>query len=277
MAARLKITILGAGGTLGKALADDLASRHDVHPITRTHCDIRDRNALRSLLLARRDHVIVNCAMVGGKQKLGSYDRDELHDNLLAFHNLSSMRDLYRVLINVGSGAEMDVSMPMTMVGEDALTTVMPRDSYGMAKNIIARTCAMQENAVNLRVFGCFDPREPGFRLMRRFVDAFHQGRQFVLAKDREMSWISCIDLGRVIEAVSRAWPDAPRDINCSYLEPIGCFDIISFWCHLHGVAPAVVVEERSQHSYTCDSRRLHGFLGPGTLVGLEESLRRYR
>lgn len=276
MAKKLKITILGAGGTIGRILAADLSTMHEVYPATRGDCDLRDRNSLNAFLAGRKDHVIVNCAMVGGKQELGSYDPAQLHDNLLAFHNLSDMRDRYRLMINIGSGAEFDVSRAIRMAKERELMQVLPRDSYGMAKNLIARSVVMQHNAINLRIFGCFDHREPSFRLMRRFVDSFQSGRQFVLAKDREMSWISGIDLGRIVAEIACGWPDVPQDINCSYVEPIRCMDLISTWCWLHSVSPAVRVEEVSDHSYTCDASSLHGLINKGLLLGPEESLRRY-
>lgn len=156
MARRLKLTILGAGGTIGKILSQDLAYRHDVYPATRDMCDLRDRNALYGFLKSRTDHVVINCAMSGGKQTLGAYDATELHDNLLAFHNLSSMQDKYRMLVNIGSGAEFDISMPITMAKESALTTVLPRDSYGMAMRLISGDRAPLISSTILACAACF-------------------------------------------------------------------------------------------------------------------------
>lgn len=57
-----RLAIFGAGGQLGRALAQQLSDEYDVHALTRKDCDIADASAVKQTLDTFQPEIIINAA-----------------------------------------------------------------------------------------------------------------------------------------------------------------------------------------------------------------------
>ena len=267
-----KIAILGSNGTIGKILVHELA---DLNPyaVTRKDCELTDRSQVETFLREYKFDTVINCAAVGGKQTVRDFIKEDLHANLKMFQNLRSLTNLYGVLINIGSGAEFDTSQNISLAKEAMIDERLPKDSYGLSKNIISRQCRDMSNAVTLRVFGCFHPNEPDFRLLRRFCN--HQRDTFVIDNNRMFSWISAIDFADIIKQVINDWKNYPLDINCAYNNPCDLSELLTTYSKIHGLNKKIEIVNTQGLNYTCDSDLMYSSLN--VKFGLESSLKQYK
>jgi len=265
-----KIAILGSSGTIGKILAHEL---DDLKPfsVTRRDCDLTDRQSTENFLREYRFDTVINCAAVGGKQTLGQFIAADLHDNLKMFQNLRALNGCYGVLINIGTGAEFDISQNITQAKEILLDERLPQDSYGLSKNLISRQCKDMPNALTLRVFGCFHPNEPDFRLLKQF----NKASDVFLLKNRNFSWISAIDFADIIKHVIQDWKNYPLDINCAYNNQIDLNDFLSLYSNLHGLNKKIELTDNTGFDYSCNSDFLYSC--HQMKYGLETSLKEYK
>lgn len=267
-----KIAILGSSGTIGTILSHEL-SECNIYPVTRKDCDLTNRFQTERFLREYKFDVLIHCAAAGGKQTLGQFIPDDLHSNLQIFQNLRSLSGLYDVLINVGTGAEFDISQNIKQAKENMLDERLPKDSYGLSKNLISRQCRDMSNAVTLRLFGCFHPHEPSYRLLKRFINT--TSSHFILDKNRNFSWMSAIDFAAVIKQVVDDWKNYPLDMNCAYNVEMDLATLLMMYADIHNLNKKIEIVNPSGLDYTCDSELLYS--SAKIKFGLEKSLKEYK
>ena len=273
MANGLKVAVLGSNGTLGKIFVREL-NHYNIVGVNRSVCDLKDPVAVKALLTRENFDAIILCATNGGKQSLGDFNINQFVENLIIFNNLKELSEYYGVLINIGSGAEFDLSWPISNALEIEIFDKFPRDGYGLAKNIISRQIKEMDNAITLRVFGCFDPSEPDYRLLRKFADTVYRDGRFMLHHDRKFSWISAIDLANIIDQTIINWKQFPKDINCSY-DPMPISRLLDTWCSIHRIDPRTYeIVNSTGLEYTCNTELMKEFFS--IQYGLHKSLEQY-
>jgi GDP-L-fucose synthase len=215
-----KIFVLGSSGYIGNILMRELPNYFNkVIGIDRSIIgDLTDYDMVRSYFIpnATQNDIIINCAASGGNQKLGEYNKDELWNNIKINYNLNELGIYY---INIGSGAEYDVSKPIVDVVEGEFYNELPKDSYGLSKNVIARHIGKNGNSRNLRLFGCFDPTEPDYRFVSTCIRNCLNSEPIIVTEDKFFSWVSGIDLGYITSELikNRSRSIDAVDLNCSY------------------------------------------------------------
>lgn len=283
-----RILITGAGGTIGRILMRGLAHLQPIG-VTRRDYDLVNPVDFSEMIERYRPEVIIHCACAGGKKSLGEFNQIDLINNITMVENVCRFSIDARCIINIGSGAEYGIHNHILDVKESYLSMGsygVPRDSYGLSKWLAWQRFEGLGNAVNLRIFGCFDRIEPEFRLMRRFADSMKNGETFVLKQDREFSWISGTDLAIIVEeTISRvfSWKwwksNVPKTMNVAYPETrvMLLSEILDRWCKLHGVGSNWKVENTVIGTpYTCNADEMASFIG-GRLKGLDACLRDYQ
>lgn len=282
-----RIVVTGSGGTIGRVLMRDLSHLSPIG-IKRSAYDLANPIDFSRMIDETCPDVLIHCAANGGKQGLGEFNKNDLISNLAMVENIHQNSSRIKRIINIGSGAEYGLHNPINTVKEVHLTMGrfgIPRDSYGLSKRLAWQRFETMDNAINLRLFGCFDPLEPEFRLMRKFVNCMKSGEPFTLRQDRKFSWISGTDLSSVImEIIGRTmswkWWDRyiPSTMNLAYHGTAGMYlsEILDLWCNLHGMKPTwSISEEEFGPAYTCDSGVMRGYIKT-PLKGLEACLKEY-
>lgn len=283
-----RILITGAGGTIGQVLMRDLSHLSPIGVRSREH-DLTKIDEFSLMLDRYQPDVLIHCAARGGKSTLGQFVAKDLLDNLAMAENLYQLSHRIRTIINIGSGAEYGIENHLSMVMERNLelnTHGLPSDSYGLSKRLTWQRLSALDNAITLRLFGCFDPTEPDFRLLRRFVNSQRTQERFVLRQDRKFSWISGTDLSLVVSQIIRDsgkklrwWGSVPKTINISYEETNNMLlsELLDRWCFLNGVKPCYEIDHPEiGQSYTCSSETMLYYL-KSPLKGLDACLGDYQ
>lgn len=205
----MRVAVLGSNGFLGNYICQNL--KHDVIPVNRSNLDLGNFSAVKSWLIDARPDAVVNCATSGGKTQLGEVSYQDLQNNLTVFLNFYNNSYLVEKFINIGSGAEFGIENNIDSAQEEDLLAVVPKDSYGYSKNLIARLVLEKYQFYTLRLFGCFDKTEPDFRLFKKFLASDN----FSLI-DRQFDYISASDFLRILDYYL-VNEDLIKDLNCVY------------------------------------------------------------
>jgi GDP-L-fucose synthase len=258
-----KIAILGGNGFLGNCFAQKLPEKYfEILPVTRKDVDLRSYLDVKNWCEKNKPDYIINCATAGNKKSFNYYDEEEFQNNLDIFLNVINY-GRYKKIINIGSGAEFDLTCNIDRVEEGDIFYRYPKDSYGYSKNKISRISVELDNAYILRVFGCFDHTEPNFRLFAK-----HLNGDLKSIDDREFDYISADDLTKILLEVIFN-DNIPRDINCVYREKLYLSDILN----RVSLSP-FKINSVSEKNYTASGKLLSSL--NLDLIGLDRSIQNY-
>jgi nucleoside-diphosphate-sugar epimerase len=269
----MKILITGAGGFIGSYLAKHLID-HDIDAVTRKELDLCDPFAVKSWLTNHHYDAIVHCAS-RGRNDARSMDPDILAENVLAWANLATNRNHYSILINLATGAEFDLNTNIDSASEEDIWKFYPSTSYGLSKNMIARSAQHLPNFYNLRIFGCFDPSEDARRPLKRLSEKLNNNESFVVTGDKLFDMISVEDLTIAIRAVLDG-KIIDKDLNIVYNQKYKLSEILKLYAQIHNLDEGLIrVESTDLNNYTGNGSKLNNYNLP--LLGLNLSLKQYK
>lgn len=268
----MKILITGAGGFLGQYISRNLKKSYEVIALTRQQLDLANPTAVHEHFVSKHYDAVINCA-AAGRNTPAVEDWNIVNNNLTSVLNLMTYRNNFGKLINIGSGAEFDISQSIDSIGEDAIFDRDPPQSYGRSKNIIARYLSEQPKCFTLRLFGCFDSSEDDRRLLKKFHSIVAAGEQFDLA-DRPFDMISAADFVTILDAVLTQ-KVVHKNINCVYAKKYRLSEILKLYCDTHNLDSSLINVTGEGLSYTGNGDILSKYrLLP--LTGLEQSISHY-
>lgn len=155
----MRVLITGASGFIGRNLTENLKTKYDLLTPTHKELELTDYKAVQNYFQTNKIDVVVHSAVVGGNRPeehvLGS-----LHQNLRIFFNIVRNKKYFKRMINLGSGAEYDKTLPIINVKESQFDTRVPIDEYGFFKYICSKYIEKVDYIVTLRIFGLFGKYE---------------------------------------------------------------------------------------------------------------------
>lgn len=265
----MRILITGAGGFLGSYLAQHL--HYEIVALTRQELDLSNADETHKYFKNKHFDAVIHCG-ASGRNTPALEDWDIVNNNLSSVMNLMNNRNRFGKMINIGTGAEFDISTPIDQINESEVFNRMPSQSYGKSKNLVTRFLHAQSNCHNLRLFGCFDPSEDSARLLKKMHSAVSQGNKFSIS-DREFDMISASDFAVIINAVLDG-TITEFDINCVYAKKYRLSEILSVYCDTHGLDKSLIEVTGQGLNYSGNGDILSKY--HLNLLGLEQSLSNY-
>jgi GDP-L-fucose synthase len=270
----MKILITGSCGFIGKYLTTYFANSHELVAPTSQELDLINTAAVNEFFKDQEFDAVIHAA-ARGRNSVQELNNSLAIDNVNMFVNLVNNRDHYGSLINFGSGAEFGLDHSIYNCVEDDIINVIPKEGYGLGKNIIARAMKGIPNFYNLRIFSCFDPSEDNCRLIAKFKQVSEQGSVFEIDQDRYVDFVSLHDIAIVVDSALNNQLSY-NDMNIVYQDKLLVSDMLYAYCKIHNInTDQVSITGKSNKHYTGDSSRLAGH--NLKLEGIIPTLQRYK
>lgn len=216
----MKILITGCNGFLGKQLQLFYQnSKNTIIPTTRQQLDPSNFKNVKDFFSNNSVDVVIHTAVKGGK-RLKEDDLSDFETNLKMFYNLEQFSEKFKIMINFGSGAEFDRTKDISLAKESEVFTRLPRDYYGLSKNLISRTINFNKtnNIFNLRLFGCFGEFEEEQRFFKNSFNRIRNKEKVLIYEDRFMDYFYADDVGNVVDFLIENQEDIiDNDFNLCY------------------------------------------------------------
>ena len=258
----MRVAVLGANGFLGKFITGQLTEKsYDVYPVTRKDVDLTNFFAVTQWLEDVEPYAIINCA-TAANISIDTCSYSDIQNNLNIFLNFYNNGANFAKFINVGSGAEFDRRTNINNVKESEVLLAHPVDSYGYSKNLMSRLSMQHDKFYTLRLFGCFHPTEPAFRLFNQVAKGNN-----IKVIDRQFDYFSARDFIVVLEHYLNN-NEYFKDVNCVYEEKLYLSQV------LNKIRP-IEITGTSELNYTGNGHALAGL--NLSLLGLEESIKEYK
>jgi dTDP-4-dehydrorhamnose reductase len=268
----MRILLTGGSGFVGRYLKQNL--KHDVIAPSSSQLNLLDVDQVTEFLKNHKFDAVIHTA-VAGRESVYAIDNSIADKNLTMYFNLANNKELYKTLINFGSGAEFGLDKSIDNVKESEVRLATPKESYGFSKNIISRSIYSIENFYNLRIFSCVDSSEGDNRLIKKFKKTIESGTPFYLDKDRYVDFISLRDICIVVENVLEG-KITDRDINLVYRNKLLVSELLDKYCNINNVDTAsIIVTGRDEKNYTGNGELLASYDLP--LEGLDATLADYK
>jgi nucleoside-diphosphate-sugar epimerase len=269
----MKILLTGSNGFIGQYLQNRLSVDHTVICPLSKELDLTSRSKVNEFFKDQYFDVVIHAA-VKGRNEVLHIDKRIVIDNVSMFTNLYENRECYKKFINLGSGAEFGLDQSINNAPEEQIFNRFPIESYGLAKNVIARIINITPDFFNLRIFSCFDPSESENRLLKKFRKSVDEKRVFIIDKDRYVDFVSLGDIYTVINAVLNN-QIIDRDLNVVYPEKYKISDILKTYCEINAIEGSYfLVTGVDNKNYTGNGEKLTNY--DLKLEGLTAALKKY-
>lgn len=268
----MKILLTGGSGFIGRHLLTSLSKAHLVDAPSSRQLDLLNFAAVCEYLEHRRYDLVIHAAGYG-RESVAETNPEVAQKITNMFYSLHANRLKFDKFINLGSGAEFGLSAPCVEKKEMEILDSWPMESYGLAKNIVARTILDYQNFHNVRIFGCFDPSENNRRLFSNFKNHCQKGTPFYI-ENRQFDYISLEDLVMIITHVAE-YKIRQKDINAVYFDKMTLEQLLIKFCEVNHLDTNIIkIASESHLHYTGNGRKLYQYQLP--FGGLEKTMKAY-
>ena len=211
----MNILITGSNGYIGKSIIRSGIKNTIFFHGNRQTINLFDKESIKIFIKENKIDSIIHCATEGGS-RLKKDDATTFYNNILIFENLYHCRGSLHKLINLASGSEFDRQTDINLANEEDIFERIPKDYYGLSKNIIAKKALNTNNFYNLRIFGCFDENELNSRFIKNCIFKSKQNENIIIHEDKIMDFFYMQDLISIIKYILLVNPTY-QDINLCY------------------------------------------------------------
>ena len=253
-----KVLLTGSTGFIGRNILPILQEKYEIYAPTRHELDLLDFNSVETYLKKYKFDAVIQGANPN-PVKNSQLDKPEtmLEDSIRIFMNLYQMRHYYGKMLYFGSGAEYGKNRDIILAEEVQIGSVIPLDSYGLAKlwmNELARTT---NNIYNLRIFGCYGPYDHESKFLTHVIRSCLRKEDITIRQDCFFDYMQVYDLAKIlsffIENKLRF-----HDYNVCSGKRITLFDIASkIKDQMKSNSAIVILKEGMNREYTGNNNQL--------------------
>lgn len=260
----MKLLITGGSGFIGQYLTRLLSSKYTIDTPSHNQLDLTDISSVCNFFANQYYDVVIHAAGIA-REHVHSQDPSIAQTILTMFNAVHANRHRFYKLINLGSGAEFGLNLPCVEKKEHEIYNRWPQESYGLAKNIIARTVTDYDGYHTVRIFGCAAANESPNRLFKNFYMHALNGQPFVI-NDRNFDIIGIHDLVLIIENIING-TIVDNDINAVYLNKMNLSQLLFDFCYENNLDSSLIqiAEPNPLHYTGCGAKldkyqlNLHG------------------
>lgn len=266
----MNVLITGSNGYIGKSIFNSKIEGVKFFHGNRQTINLFDKDSIKSFIKENKIDSIIHCAIEGGS-RLKKDDANTFYNNILAFENLYSCKDLLHKVINFASGAEFDRQNDINLAKEERIAECVPKDYYGLSKNIIAKKALTATNFYNLRVFGCFDENELDTRFIKSCILKSKKGETIIIHQDKTMDFFYLKDLISVVQYVL-LFNSPYKDINLSYKTKNKLSEIAKKIKIRNNSNSEIIIQDENGLNYNGDFNKVATL--PITIDGFEKGIK---
>jgi GDP-L-fucose synthase len=267
----MNILVTGANGFIGSNIIKSLSNntRFKFFNGNRNTINLYSIDNIKQYLKENKIDTIIHCAIEGGS-RLKKDDANNFYNNILIFENLYSCRNLINKFINTASGAEFDRNLDINLKKEEEIFQNVPRDYYGLSKNIISQKTAKTGRFYNLRIFACFDENELDTRFIKSSIIKSLKSESIIIHEDKVMDFFYLKDLITVVEH-ALLFDLSHKDINLSYKTKYKLSEIARKIIKQNNSKSEIIIQNKNGLNYNGDFNKLYTL--PIHLQGFETGL----
>ena len=239
----MKIILTGAGGFLGRNLAEGLKSDNDIIPLSHSQIDLTDFETVSKIFLKERPEAVIHCAAKPGHRKAAD-KRDIALINLKLFTSVyySALNCGATKFIHFGSGSEFDNSKIIDKVSERDFGKRIPSDETGFSRFVMNNLLKDSPIGVNLRCFGVFGKYEDyTMRFISNCICRALFNMDIVINEDKNFSYIYIDDLKNIVSQVLKREKLLYNDYNA----------VPSYFLNMREIAVKIVEKTNSSSAIT--------------------------
>jgi len=273
----VKVLVTGAGGFVGRHVAEQLRAGHEVLAPTHAELDLLEGEVVRDYLeRARPDAIVHGATRPGHRAAPAAQPGEVLHANVRMFFNLARCEGLFGRLVLLSSGAVYGADHYRPRMPESYFGTFVPADEFGLSKYVCAAYAEARPDVVELRLFGVFGSGEDyAIRFISNAVCKVLYDLPITIKQDRRFDYLWVEDVAPVIEQFlqhSGAYPAYNVCADRTYeLRELAELVLITAGKEL----PVVVANPGLGAEYSGDNARLRSELPALRLTPVEEAVRR--
>ena len=273
----MKVLVTGAGGFVGRHLAQQLGAGHQVLAPTHAELDLLQGEAVRDYLERERPDAVVHGAVRPGHRGAPAAQAGEvLHANVRMFFNLARCEGLFGRLVLLGSGAVYGAEHYRPRMPESYFGAFVPADEFGLSKYVCAAYAEARPDVVELRLFGVFGRGEDyAIRFISNAVCKALCELPLTIKQNRRFDFLWVEDVAPVVEHFllhTGAFPAYNVCADRTYeLRELADLVLTAAGKEL----PVVVANPSLGVEYSGDNARLRGEVPGLALTPVEEAVRR--
>jgi len=277
----LNILVTGCNSFIAKEIAHYFKDKkYNLILTNRKTLDVSKPTMVDQFFNENKIDFVIHTAIAGGK-RLHKEGVNDLFSNLTMFENLYRNRHKFKLMVNIGSGAEFDRRYDIDLVDESKIFDCNPVDYYGLSKNLITRRCYETDNIYNLRLFGCFGAFEEEQRLIKATYNKINNGQDIIIHQDKYMDFVYVKDFCKIVEFYIENYnDDLIQDVNLSYENKTTLKNVVFLIKNLTNAKNNVILNNNIfGKPYTGNYKRLNKYnLNlSGLKKGIEECLIRWK
>lgn len=213
-----KILFTGGNGFIGRQIIPLLEAEGWEITRPKSHqVRLEITEEVDSLFKNEKYDAIIHGAIVGGQREVDD-GPDVFYTNMHMFENVFRHIDDTDIFINLDSGASYGRPSPVETPSPSDFGTIIPADKYGFSKYCIAKRVLSCSKSINLRIFGCFGPKEESRRFFHKNIHNYINKKSIEIFKDRKMDFIYVNDFYKIVSYFLENYKHTSvQDINCVY------------------------------------------------------------
>lgn len=246
----MNVLVTGSNGYIGRSIINSSIKDVVFFHGNRQTINLFDKELIKTFIKQNKIECVIHCA-IQGTNRLKTEDANSFYNNILIFENLYYCRNLLHKVINLASGAEFDRETDIDFVNEEDIFERVPKDYYGLSKNIIAKKALTANNFYNLRLFGCFDENELDSRFIKSCILKSRINETIIIHEDKTMDFFYIGDLISIVKDFLLG-NSLYKDINLSYKNKY----------KLSEIAKKIIIQNNSKSNITIQKKNALNYNG---------------